>query len=179
MNLSMNSQSSSSSGPIRIFFVQKRWIRNEHLENPEKSLVSSVDGSFDRDFFWRTSSMTAFPCLNSAEASRVMWTCTLDAFASFFFIQSEFYNGRRLHSALGDLRPIPSAKGGSSRAKPLKNHYFFGFRLDIRSLPAIVSISIYTYHLKQNNPVPRGQGKIWDDKNGKESIFYDSKESYS
>lgn len=26
-------------------------MRNEHLENPEKSLVFNVDGSFDRDLF--------------------------------------------------------------------------------------------------------------------------------
>ena len=25
-------------------------------------------------------------------------------------------------------------------------------------MPAIVSISIYTYHVNQNSPVPRGQG---------------------
>ena len=35
----------------------------------------------------------------------------------------------------------------------------FGNRLDIRSMPAIVSISIYTYHVKQNSPVPRRQGR--------------------
>ena len=30
---------------------------------------------------------------------------------------------------------------------------------DIGSMPAIVSINIYTYHVNQNSPVPRGQGK--------------------
>ena len=143
MNLSMNSQSSSSSSPIRIFFVQKRWIRNEHLENPEKSLVSSVDGSFDRDLFWRTSSMTTFPCLNSAEASKVTWTSiTADGFTRIW----------------GILLPIPSAKGGVSRTKRHKFQYLFGFRLDIRALPAIVSISICICHDNQNSPAPGGQG---------------------
>ena len=59
---------------------------------------------------------------------------------------------------LGISLPIPPAKGGASRTKPLKNHYFFGIRLDIRSMPAIVSINIYTYHVNQNSPVPRGHG---------------------
>ena len=36
---------------------------------------------------------------------------------------------------------------------------FFVNKLDIRSMRAIVSISIYTYHVNQNNPVPRGQNK--------------------
>ena len=43
--------------------------------------------------------------------------------------------------------------------KKFKNHSFFGNRLDIRSMPAIVSINIYTYHVNQNSPVPRGQGR--------------------
>ena len=33
-------------------------------------------------------------------------------------------------------------------------------------MPAIVSISIYTYHVNQNSPVPRGHGITSDDLDG-------------
>ena len=69
-----------------------------------------------------------------------------------------FYNGERLSSVLEYLTPDSVYEGRCVSTKPLKNHYFFGNRLDIRSMPAIVSINIYTYHVNQNSPVPRGQG---------------------
>ena len=48
-----------------------------------------------------------------------------------------------------------STKGGASQTEPLKKHYFFENRLDIRSMPAIVSMNIYTYHINPNSPIPR------------------------
>ena len=68
-----------------------------------------------------------------------LWFCLL----MLFNTSVDYTNGRLM---------------GASRTEPLKNHYCFGNRLDIRSMPAIVSINIYTYHVNQNSPVPRGQG---------------------
>ena len=45
------------------------------------------------------------------------------------------------------------------QTEALINFIFFGNRLDILSIPAIVSISIYTHHVNQNSPAPRGQGR--------------------
>ena len=68
-----------------------------------------------------------------------------------------FYNGRRLSSVLEYLTPDSVYEGRCVSTKPLKNHYFFGNRLDIRSMPAIVSINIYSYPQKQSSPKGTGQ----------------------
>ena len=60
---------------------------------------------------------------------------------------------------MGYLTPDSVYEGRCDLDSASKKHSFFGNMLDIWSMPAIVSINIYNYHVNQNSPPPRRQGK--------------------